>query len=155
MAICKYVGLVDGTEYTITVEGDIEVDPDGTDAILNFTETISQWGGLPKYMMATTVQGTPQNFKTADSTPFYAEQTGSVTGRYSYPSIPDDAIATVDGTSVKTEERITRVSPSEHLSSTDGSSLTHQSYTISYAKSFMGTAAFGDGTLTPDEWDGT
>ena len=146
--------------YNIVVEGDIDVDPDGTNAVTNFTETVSQWGGRPRYALAVTVEGTPQQFRIADSTPYFAEQTGSATGKNSWPDVAIDAVTT-DGTDfVKTAEKITRVSPSNHLSDTDGTGLSHENFTINWSKSFQGiTPMYQDGTdgtdLLPAVWDGS
>jgi hypothetical protein len=138
--------------YSISITADYDVDPDGTDSITNYSETIQQWGGLALYQHAVVVNGVPQNFKTADKTHYYLQQTGTATGKSSYPDVPADAGTVNAPDLVKVEDRTTRISPSEHFSN-DGTNLQHESYSVSWNKSFVSVDAFDDGTaVLPGEW---
>lgn len=82
--------------FTLSLEASLEFTPDGPGtfsgeggaSLMEFSETISESGGGPRYALIEVIDGPPVRQKLVDRTKYVYTQQGSATGRYGFPTPP-------------------------------------------------------------------
>jgi hypothetical protein len=74
--------------FSVTVEGVFEFEANTND-VTNFNESVTIQGGGARRQLVEFISGYPQEFQLCEYTIVTATQTGSATGRDTYPDIPD------------------------------------------------------------------